>query len=84
MELETDAEHQQDDADLGQLLGQRGIGDEARRVRTHERPGEQVADDGGEAEALGEIAENSAAARPPVSVRMRVYSCMSLIELETA
>ena len=30
VELQADAEHQQDHADLGELLGQRGVGDEAR------------------------------------------------------
>ena len=33
MELQADAEHQQDDADLGELLGEMSVGDEARRVR---------------------------------------------------
>jgi hypothetical protein len=57
MELEADAEHQQDDADLGQLLGQRGVGDETGSMRAHERPGEQVADDGRKTEALCEVAK---------------------------
>ena len=58
MELQADAEHQQDDADLGQLLGQRGVGDEAGRVRADERPGQQVADDRRQAEPLREVAED--------------------------
>ena len=33
VEVQADAEHQQDDADLGQLLGQVAVGHEARRVR---------------------------------------------------
>ena len=37
MELQADAEHQQDDADLGQLLGEVRVGDEARRVRADQR-----------------------------------------------
>ena len=45
VELQADAEHQQDDADLGELLGQRRVGDEARRVRPDEHAGQQVADD---------------------------------------
>ena len=51
VELQADAEHQEDDADLGELLGEGGIGHEAGRVRPDQRAGEQVADDGREAEA---------------------------------
>ena len=32
VELEADAEHQEDDADLGELFGERRVGDEAGRV----------------------------------------------------
>ena len=32
-EMQADAEHQQDDADLGELVGQALVGDEARRER---------------------------------------------------
>jgi hypothetical protein len=44
MELEADAEHQQDDADLGELTGQMRIGHEAG-VGADQQAGEQVADD---------------------------------------
>jgi hypothetical protein len=37
VKLQADAEHQQDDADLGELLGDFGVGDKSRRVRAHER-----------------------------------------------
>ena len=67
MELQAHAEHQQDDADLRELLGQRRVGDEARRVRPDEHPGEQVADDGREAETLGEIAQNQRSGEAPRS-----------------
>ena len=43
-EMQADAEHQQDHADLGQLAGQCQVGDEARRVRPDQHAGEQVAD----------------------------------------
>ena len=33
VEVQADAEHQQDDADLGELLGQVLVGDEARACR---------------------------------------------------
>ena len=33
VKLQADAEHEQDDADLGELLGDAAVGDEARRVR---------------------------------------------------
>ena len=58
VELQADAEHQQDDADLRQLLGQRRVGDEARRVRADQRAGEQVADDRRQAEALRDVAQD--------------------------
>ncbi len=45
MELEADAEHQQDDADLGELAGEMCVGDEAGRVGADQQAGEQVADD---------------------------------------
>ena len=58
VKLQADAEHEEDDADLGQLLGDIGVGHEAGRVRTDERAGQQVADDGRQARALGEVAED--------------------------
>jgi hypothetical protein len=42
--MQADGEEQQDDADLGQLVGQRLIGDEARREGTDQDAGEQIAD----------------------------------------
>ena len=46
MQLQSDAEHQEDDADLGKLLGNAQRRPAARRVGTDGDPGEQVADDG--------------------------------------
>jgi hypothetical protein len=57
VELKADAEHQQNDADLRQVLGQGCVGDESRRVRAHQRTREQVADDRRKADALGEVAQ---------------------------
>ena len=42
-EVQPDAEHQQDDADLGELAGQRVIGVEARRRRADHDAGQHVA-----------------------------------------
>ena len=42
--MQPDAEHQQDDADLGELVGQALVGDEARRERSDHDAGEQIAD----------------------------------------
>ena len=44
-ELQPDAEHQQDDADLGELVGDALVGDEARRERPDHDAGEQIADE---------------------------------------
>ena len=41
VELQADAEHQQDDADFGELFGDFRVGDEARRVRTDQRAGQR-------------------------------------------
>ena len=42
-EVQAHAEHQQHDADLGQLRGQVHVGDEARGVRADQHAGQQVA-----------------------------------------
>ena len=57
VEVQPDAEHQQDDADLGQLLGQVPVGDEAGRVRPDDDPGQQVADDRRQPEPVRDVAE---------------------------
>ena len=56
VEVQADAEHQQDDADLGELVRQVLVGDEARRLRPDDEAGEEVADDGREAEAERHVA----------------------------
>ncbi len=58
MELEADAEHQQHDADLGELLGEANIGDEAGRVGTDENAADEIADDRRQAEALRQQPKN--------------------------
>jgi hypothetical protein len=57
VELKADAKHQKDDANLRELLGQERVGDETRRIRTHQCAGEQVADNGRQTEALGDVAQ---------------------------
>ena len=57
-EVEPDAEHQEDDADLGELVGDLDVGDEARAVRADDDAGDEVADQRGEAEAVGDGAED--------------------------
>ena len=58
VELQADAEHQQDDADFGQLLRHVAVGHEAWRVRADEQPGDEIPDDRGEADAMGGEAED--------------------------
>ena len=60
VKLQADAEHQQDDADFGELFGDFSVGDEPGRVRTDQRAREQVADDGGQTRALREVAKHQA------------------------
>jgi hypothetical protein len=57
VELQADAKHQKDDADLGQLLGEPRIGDEAGRIRSDEQAADQIPDDRRQAETLGDVAE---------------------------
>jgi hypothetical protein len=56
--MQTDAEHQQDDADFGQLRCKGLIGDEARRRRPDHHAGEQITGDRRDPQAVGERTEN--------------------------
>ncbi len=58
VELHADAEHQQDDADLGELLRHVAVGHEARRVGADEEPGDEISDDRREADPMGGEAED--------------------------
>ena len=58
VELQADAEHQQDDADLGQLLGEMLVGHEPWRVRTDQDSREQIPDDRRQAESLRSVASH--------------------------
>ena len=57
-EMQTDAEHQQDDADLRQLRSQLRIGDKTHCVRADSDPGHQIADQGRELQPVGQHAEH--------------------------
>ena len=56
-EMEPDAEHQQDDAELGELVGEVLVGDEAGGERPDGDAGDQVADQRRELEAVRHRAE---------------------------
>ena len=56
--MQADAEHQQDDADLGELFGEILVGDIARRERADQDAGQQIADQRRDAQTLGERAED--------------------------
>ena len=45
VEMQSHAEHQQNDADFSELVGQRAVGDKTWRVRTYDEPGEQITHD---------------------------------------
>ncbi len=64
VELQPDAEHQEDDADLGQLFGQGGVGHKARRVRADEHAGQQVSHQRREPDALGDVSEDQRRREP--------------------
>ena len=57
MEVQADAEHEQDDADLGELLREAGVADEAGGERADGDAGEHVADERWQAQAVGEETE---------------------------
>ena len=52
MKMQPDAEHDEDDTDLGKLFGQILIGMEARRVLADNNPGKEITDDGREPEPM--------------------------------
>jgi hypothetical protein len=52
-EVDADPEHQQDDADLGKLLREAGVGDESWRVGADDDSRQQVADQRRETEPRG-------------------------------
>ena len=56
-EVQPDAEHQQDDADLGQLHGKLAVGYEPGCEGPHEDSGQQVADQGRQAQPVCDVAE---------------------------
>ena len=64
VELQPDAEHQEDDSDLRQLLGQRTVRDEPWRMWPDERAGQKVADDRRQADATGDVAEQEGSGQP--------------------
>jgi hypothetical protein len=59
--MQPDAEHEQDDAELGELLGKARVRDEAGGERPDENTGEQVSHDGREPQLLGYEAEDQGA-----------------------
>ncbi len=64
MELQANAEHEQDDADLSQLLRVLAIGHEPWRVRTDDDAGDEITGDRGESDPLGEVAEHQRGRQP--------------------
>jgi hypothetical protein len=63
VELQSDAEHDQDDADFGELFGQLGVGREAGGVRPDQHAGNQVANDRRQAETLGHVPQHQGGAQ---------------------
>ncbi len=53
-EVQPDAEHQQDDADLRQFLRQMSVSDETRRERSDDHPRQQIAHQRRDLQALGD------------------------------
>lgn len=64
MEMEPDAEHQQNDADLGKLFRQFSVGHEARRAWPDGNPGQQVTDDGRQSKPMRGVAQDQRRRQP--------------------
>jgi hypothetical protein len=58
MELEPNAEHQENDSHLGELFRQRLIGYEARRVGTNDNPAHEIPDNGRQPEPVRQVSEH--------------------------
>ncbi len=56
--MEPDAEHQQDHADLGELVGKPLVGHVAGREGADEDAGQKVPDEGRNLDAMGERTKN--------------------------
>ena len=65
VELHPDAEHQQDDPDLGELLREVAVGGEARRERADDDAGDEVADNRRHLQALGDVAADEGGDQAP-------------------
>ena len=63
--MQADTEHQENHADLGELLGQLGIGDEAGRVRTYDNARDEVANERRQPEPMREVPEHQRRGEPP-------------------
>ncbi|HEX2344385.1 MAG TPA: hypothetical protein VHI98_28185 [Vicinamibacterales bacterium] len=58
MKLHADVEHQEDDADFGELLGERAVGGESRRLRADHHAREEIPHDRRQPKPLGDVAEH--------------------------
>ncbi len=74
-EMQADAEHQQDDADLGELAAQAPVGDEAGRVGTDEHAGDEIADERRQPQPVGAGPEDNASTSPATMVEISGVSC---------
>ncbi len=62
--MQSHTEHQQDDADLGELVGNVLVGDEAWGERSDGNPGKQIADQRRQPQALGHETEAEGEHKP--------------------
>ncbi len=63
-EVDADAEHQQDDAELGELRGDARVGSDARGERPDDDAGGDVADDRGQPQPSGDEAADESGSQP--------------------
>ena len=57
--MQAHPEHEENDADFGQLAGHFGIGDEPCRIGSEHDPGDEIAEQGRQPQPVGEETEGA-------------------------
>ena len=73
--MQADAEHQQDDADFGELVGELLIGDEPRRKGPDGDTGKQITDQKRHTQPMRRQSRTNANVRPIAIMAIRGVSC---------
>ena len=80
--MQADAEHQQNDADLGELISERDVGDEAWRRRPDQHAREEIADERREPQLGGQQPHHEREAERGGEGRQQIDAVMHLSSRE--